>query len=166
MMTTSGSAADGVAGWLEPLSPNQRPSKSDSRSALCRTSSCLADQKNRKADHIRNYCHADDFGRENQPTRNIDDWIDSEEDRQQGDNEAADRGDSQPKSCILSHSARAGNRDSEQNEINDSIENVGGIVHELKCLLDPSADLACYRDYERDGAHEKNRIDRRFVAGV
>src|SRR5947199_10627779 len=105
-------------------------------SRLSTTTSCLADQKNRKADHIRNYCHADDFGRENQPTRNIDEWIDSEEDRQQGDNEDADRGDSQPKSCILSHSARVANRQSGQNERNDSIETVEGIVPEVKCLQD------------------------------
>src|SRR5437773_12329275 len=117
------------------------------------TTASLADQKNRKADHIRNYRHADDFGRENQPTRDIDDWIDSEEDRQEGDNEAADRGDSQPKTCILSNSARAGNRDSEQNEINDSIENVGCVVHELKRLLESSSDLTRYRDHERGAAH-------------
>ena len=135
-------------------------------SSRCTTTPPLPDQKNREADRIRNHRHANDFGRKNQPTWHIDDWIDGEEDRQQGHSKAAERGDSQPKSCTLSHSARARNRYGEQNKINDSVENVGGVVHELKCLLDSRSDLARDRDYERDGANEENRVDRRFVSLV
>ena len=50
--------------------------------------------------------------------------------------------DPQPKRRARPNLFRAGERNGEQYDVNDSVKNVRCIIHQLKCFLNSSADLA------------------------
>ena len=104
--------------------------------------SSLGERKDCHADRIGDNSHANNLCRKNQPTRHIDYRIHGEENRKQGHAESASRGNLQPKWRARTNGARACNRNGEEDELDDPIENICGIVHELKCFLDSGADLA------------------------
>ena len=58
---------------------------------------------------------------------------------------------------------RSEDRDREHREINDAVENVRGVIDQLKCFLNARADLAGDGNSERKRADENDRVDRCFV---
>ena len=86
------------------------------------------------ADRIGRQSHGDDFCGEKQRTGYVDDRVDGEEDSQQRDDETASGSESQPRARSGAYRRCAHDRDGKHHGIDDSIKNVGGIVHELEML--------------------------------
>src|SRR5439155_14693922 len=107
------------------------------RAALadCGSSSFLSERENCDANGVGNHCYSDDFRRETQWARNINDRIDGEKNRGQRNGSAADCSYAQPDWSARSNRRRSEDRDREQREINDAVENVRGVIDQLKCFL-------------------------------
>src|SRR5207253_8619467 len=99
-------------------------------------------RENRDTDEIGCESHRNDFCGEKQRVRHINDRIDGEEDGQQTYRETASRRDAQPGASSGSNRSRACDRDCKHDGIDNSVKNVGGVVHELKRFLQTGADLA------------------------
>ena len=65
------------------------------------------------------------------------------------DSSTANRRYAQPDWSARPNRSRAKDRDREHREINDAVENVRGVIDQLKCFLNARADLA------RDGNGER-----------
>jgi len=122
----------------------------------------LAREVNRDANRVRDCCHGNDFHRETQWAWNVDDWINSEENRGQRNECTANSRYAQPDWSARPNRSRSEDRDREHREINDAVENVRGVIDQLKCFLNARADLARDGNSERKRTDENDRVDRRF----
>ena len=124
----------------------------------------LAEKINGDADRVRDSGHRDDFYRETERAWNVDDRINREKNRGQRNERAANRRNPQPDWSTRPDRGRAKDRDREHHKVNDPVENVGGVVHQLKRFLNSGADLAGNGNDQRSRADEDDRVDRRFVS--
>ncbi len=94
----------------------------------------------------------------------VDNRIDGEKNRGQRDNSAADRCNAQPDRGARTNRTHAKDRYCEHREVNNTVENIRGVIDELKRFLDSGTDLAGDRDEKCGRADEYDGIDRRFVS--
>lgn len=124
------------------------------------------DKVNAGADRICDGGYGNNFYGETQRAWYIDNRVDREKERGQGNNRAGDRRDTQPHRRAGTNRAGAKDRNYEHHEVNDAVKNIGGVVDQLKRFLDSGPDLAGNRDHKRGRADEDDRIDRGFVSRV
>ena len=96
--------------------------------------------------------------------RHVDNRVDGEKNSGQRDGSTADRRNAQPDRGTRTNRTRAKNRYCEHREVNNAVENVRGVIDELKCFLDSGTDLAGDRDEKCGRADEDDRINRCFVS--
>src|SRR5437868_10369808 len=95
----------------------------------------LPEKEDRYANRIRNRGDGDDFYRETQRAWHVDYRIKGEKNCGQRDGSAADRSDAQPDRSAGTNRACAEDRYCKHGEVNDAVENIRGVIDELKRFL-------------------------------
>ena len=124
----------------------------------------LPEKEDRYANRIRNRGDGNDFYRETQRAWHVDYRINGEKNRGQRYGGAADRCNPQPDRSAGTNCSRAKDRYCKHREVNDAVENIRGVIDELKCFLNSSAYLARDGDHQRDCADKNDRVNRRFIS--
>src|SRR5436305_2707822 len=124
----------------------------------------LPEKEDRHSNRVRDRGDGNDFYRETQRAWHVDYRINGEKNRGQRHYSAADGCYAQPDRSAGTNRARAKDRYCKHREVNDSVENIRGVIDELKRFLNSGADLAGDCDEQRGRANEDNLIDWRFVS--
>src|SRR5882762_7978873 len=124
----------------------------------------LPEKEDRYANRIRNRGDGNDFYRETQRAWHVDDRIDGEKNCGHRDSGATDCRNAQPDRSAGTNRACAKDRYREHYEIDDAVENIRGVIDELKRFLNPGADLAGDGDHQCDCADKNDRVNWRFVS--
>ncbi len=132
------------------------------RTTKRRASTSIGKQIDRDTDRVGDDCHGGDLCPKGQRAWDVDDRIDGEKNRGERNDGAADRSNAQP-NRIRANSDRSDKRDREHHEVYDSVENISGVINQLKRFLDARSDLARYCDHEGECSDEDDRVYRSLV---
>ena len=88
----------------------------------------LAGEKNRGADGVGAESYCDDFDAEREWARDVDNWKNREEDREERDNATAECSDPQQRLRTRANLCDAEDRDGEQDYVNCAVKNIGRVI--------------------------------------